>query len=62
MTRNRVFVMLCVFAALSLPLSEVPAAPKACPAKGRLKVFILSGQSNMVGFGQLEGSPGTMET
>jgi hypothetical protein len=25
-------------------------------------VFILAGQSNMVGFGQLSGSPGTMET
>jgi alpha-galactosidase len=34
---------------------------KTCPANGRLKVFILSGQSNMVGFGQLEGETGTME-
>jgi alpha-galactosidase len=32
------------------------------PANGKLKVFILAGQSNMVGFGQLDGSPGTMET
>ena len=31
------------------------------PADGKLKIFILAGQSNMVGFGQLEGSPGTME-
>jgi len=31
-------------------------------ANGKLKIFILSGQSNMVGFGQLAGSPGTMET
>ncbi len=35
---------------------------KRCPANGKLKVFILAGQSNMVGFGQLAGSPGTMET
>ncbi len=36
---------------------------KTCPANGKLKILILSGQSNMVGFGQLEGdSPGTMET
>ena len=35
---------------------------KTCPANGKLKIFILSGQSNMVGFGQLAGSPGTMET
>lgn len=33
------------------------------PANGKLKVFILAGQSNMVGFGQVEGdAPGTMET
>ena len=32
------------------------------PANGKLKIFILAGQSNMVGFGQLTGSPGTMET
>ncbi len=32
------------------------------PANGKLKIFILSGQSNMVGFGQVAGSPGTMET
>ncbi|MEX2381232.1 MAG: sialate O-acetylesterase [Opitutales bacterium] len=32
------------------------------PANGKLKIFIVAGQSNMVGFGQLAGSPGTMET
>ncbi len=43
--------------------SSVMAKPgKTCPANGKLKIFILSGQSNMVGFGQLKGSPGTMET
>jgi len=34
---------------------------KPVPANGKLKVFILAGQSNMVGFGQLKGGPGTME-
>lgn len=38
------------------------AQAKPIPANGKLKVFILAGQSNMVGFGQLDGSPGTMET
>jgi alpha-galactosidase len=38
------------------------AAPQPEPANGKLKVFILAGQSNMVGFGQLAGRPGTMET
>lgn len=33
------------------------------PANGKLKVFILAGQSNMVGFGQVQGDkPGTMQT
>jgi len=40
----------------------IATSPKTCPANGKLKIFILSGQSNMVGFGQLAGSPGTMET
>ncbi|MEI7899566.1 MAG: hypothetical protein WCK89_04895 [bacterium] len=35
---------------------------KPLPANGKLKIFIMSGQSNMIGFGQLAGSPGTMET
>lgn len=38
------------------------AQTKTIPANGKLKIFILSGQSNMVGFGQIKGSPGTMET
>ena len=43
--------------------STVIGAPaNTCTANGKLKIFILSGQSNMVGFGQLKGSPGTMET
>jgi hypothetical protein len=35
--------------------------PKTCPANGKLKIFIVSGQSNMVGFGQVKGEKGTME-
>lgn len=31
------------------------------PANGKLKVFILAGQSNMVGYGEIKGSTGTME-
>ncbi|MGB6220274.1 sialate O-acetylesterase [Haloferula sp.] len=34
---------------------------KPVPADGKLKIFILAGQSNMVGFGQVKGTPGTME-
>lgn len=37
------------------------ARAESAPANGKLKIFILAGQSNMVGFGQVEGSPGTME-
>ena len=44
---------------LAVPLGVMA---DSVPANGKLKVFILSGQSNMVGFGQLKGSPGTMET
>lgn len=62
MTLKRSLVVLSVFAATLISLSEVSAGQKACPADGKLKVFILSGQSNMVGFGQVKGSPGTMET
>jgi len=46
---------------LFLPM-WVQAEDGSHPANGKLKVFILAGQSNMVGFGQLTGSPGTMET
>ena len=55
-----VFVMLLIAAWSSNLAAE---SPRTCPANGKLKIFILSGQSNMVGFGQLAGdSPGTMET
>jgi hypothetical protein len=39
----------------------IAASPKTCPSNGKLKIFIMSGQSNMVGFGQLKGETGTME-
>lgn len=50
--------------AILLVLAALPLAAFAetIPANGKLKIFILSGQSNMVGCGQVEGSPGTMET
>jgi len=38
------------------------AETQTAPANGKLKIFILAGQSNMVGFGQVKGSPGTMES
>jgi hypothetical protein len=37
------------------------AAPKTHPANGKVKIFILAGQSNMVGMGEVKGGPGTME-
>jgi len=46
----------------ALALLPFAAVAKPVAANGKLKIFILSGQSNMVGFGQLEGRPGTMET
>jgi hypothetical protein len=46
---------------LAIPLCA-NAQAKTQRANGKLKIFILSGQSNMVGFGQVAGSPGTMET
>lgn len=51
-----------VLAAVLALQTSVIAAPKAVLANGKLKIFILSGQSNMVGFGQLKGSLGTMES
>ena len=44
-------------------LGASSAAPPSRPANGKLKIFILAGQSNMVGFGQVKGdAPGTMES
>lgn len=47
--------------ALLLALA-LTAHAETIPANGKLKIFIMAGQSNMVGFGQLKGSPGTMES
>ncbi|XAL99940.1 hypothetical protein OT109_00865 [Phycisphaeraceae bacterium D3-23] len=56
---------LCIPFRILLVLLVVPAfanaQPDPQPANGKLKVFVVSGQSNMVGFGTLEGGPGTME-
>jgi len=61
MKKTIIFLLLSLY--ITICSSTVIAKPpKTCPANGKLKIFILSGQSNMVGFGQLTGSPGTMET
>ncbi|MDH4238220.1 MAG: sialate O-acetylesterase [Phycisphaerae bacterium] len=60
MKKTTVFLFLTIFIAICG--GTVMAAPqKTCPTNGKLKIFILSGQSNMVGFGQLRGETGTME-
>ena len=52
-------IVLLLLAASAAVRAEGPTHP----ANGKLKVFILAGQSNMVGFGQLAGdAPGTMQT
>lgn len=51
---------LVLILALAVPLTAAMQKPVA--ANGKLKIFILAGQSNMVGFGQLDGKPGTMAT
>jgi len=61
MMAKRFLLVLCVFAAVFVCFSEASAGPEVRPSNGKLKIFILAGQSNMVGFGQLKGSPGTME-
>ncbi|MEP4077387.1 sulfatase-like hydrolase/transferase [Haloferula sp.] len=45
----------------AFPASTAPPS-RSAKKNGKLKIFILAGQSNMVGYGQLKGSPGTMET
>jgi len=56
-------VMLTVAAGVSVAegAKAGKGVKKTCPANGKLKIFIVSGQSNMVGFGQLKGETGTME-
>ena len=59
MKTNKIINWVSLFL-LALPLC-VTAQAKTQRANGKLKIFILSGQSNMVGFGQVAGTPGTME-
>lgn len=59
--RNTRTTLVLLFSIFLLP-AFVNAKPRTQPANGKLKIFILAGQSNMVGFGQQTGSPGTMET
>ncbi len=61
MKQRHVFHSLVLLVLLAVSRDGLAQAPTH-PANGQLKIFILSGQSNMVGFGQLQGSPGTMET
>ena len=42
-------------------LGSASGAAPSQPANGKLKIFILSGQSNMIGFGQVKGNLGTMD-
>ena len=52
-------IILLSTAVITIFISTVNAVPvKTCPANGKLKIFIMSGQSNMVGYGQLAGNPG----
>jgi len=50
--------LFCLTTAVARPVpTELPRPDKAPPAKNRpVKVYILSGQSNMVGFGRVTGS------
>jgi alpha-galactosidase len=60
---NRLIPFFARLAVVCLALAtEITARAQTIPANGKVKIFILAGQSNMVGFGQLKGSPGTMET
>ncbi len=56
--------LLCMLSTASLSLSlfaaDVPSVlakpSKIAPSKGKVKIYILAGQSNMVGFGTLQGA------
>jgi hypothetical protein len=60
MKKTAIFLVSTIFIAICSS-TVIAKTPKTYPTNGKLKIFILSGQSNMVGFGQLAGSPGTME-
>ena len=56
---HRALVAALVCLAVASPLSAAePASPRTHPANGKLKIFILSGQSNMVGYGTVASKPG----
>jgi len=65
MNMNQLFAAHVVLSVLFACLSnlapslsaETPAAPRKQPANGKLKIFILAGQSNMVGFGTVASAP-----
>ena len=61
MNSSRTITPWTILALLTLTLGLHAQSHKAAP-NGKLKIFILAGQSNMVGFGQVMGSPGTMQT
>ena len=57
----KLFLMLCIFSVcVSVQAADVPEAlprpDKTPPSTGKVKVYILAGQSNMVGFGYLGGA------
>jgi hypothetical protein len=50
-------LMLCVTSAVAADVPALLPRPEATPpSNGKVKVYILAGQSNMVGFGYLQGS------
>ncbi len=53
--------LVLLFLGLFLSQSLEAAPAKTHKADGKLKVFILAGQSNMVGFGTVQGGVGTMQ-
>jgi len=59
----RTALTLFALVALLFALPTLAQERHTCPANGRLKIFIVAGQSNMVGFGTVEGAdtPGTMQ-
>ncbi|MCP4451354.1 MAG: hypothetical protein GY809_07830, partial [Planctomycetes bacterium] len=60
---NKAATILLSTLVIAICVTSVTAeSPNTCAANGKLKILIVSGQSNMVGFGQLTGSPGTMES
>ncbi len=55
--RFRMLVTALVLLAAAGSLAAAEPAPRKQPANGKLKIFILAGQSNMVGFGTVASAP-----